>query len=487
MVRRYRQFEGTAMTNVLKPDICIIGAGSGGLSVAAVAASFGAPVVLIEKGAMGGDCLNHGCVPSKALLAAGKRAQAMREAEKFGIAAAEPRIDFKLVNRHVHDVIASIAPNVSVARFTALGVHVINAEARFKDARTVVAGDVVVRARRFVLATGSAPLVPPIPGLDEVDYLTSDTLFDLTRRPGHLVVIGGGQVGMEMAQAHRRLGSRVTVLEAQRVLGGDDPEMSAIVLKTLRAEGVVVREEARIARVERRGKTGIRIHLEGKGGVDVVDGTHLLVAAGRTANVADLDLDKAGIAHGPGGVTATPKLCTTNRRVYAVGDVAGPLRFTHVAAYHAGLVVRPLLFRLPAREDRAIIPRVTFTDPELAQVGMTEADARATQKKITVLRWPLSDNDRARAERQTAGHIKIVAGRRGRILGVSIVGAGAGDMIHFWALAVSKKYRIRDVVGYVPPYPTVAEIGKRASLTYLVGATRRPVVRRLIRFLRIFG
>lgn len=471
----------------LTPDICVIGAGSGGLSVAAAAAAFGVPVVLVEKGRMGGDCLNYGCVPSKALIATARQAHALRHGSDFGIGDVEPEIDFRKVNQHVHAVIAAIAPNDSVERFTALGVHVIKAEARFKDRRTVIAGDAEIRARRFVIATGSSPLIPPIPGLDTVDYLTNETLFDLTRRPGHLIVIGGGPVGLEMAQAHRRLGSEVTVFEAQTALGKDDPELAAVVLRNIRAEGVTIREGAIIKSVERRGKTGIRVHVESGGEIGAIDGTHLLIAAGRSANVAGLDLEKAGIAYGEKGITVSDKLRTTNRRIYAVGDVAGSLQFTHVAGYHAGLVIRALLFRLSARENRQVIPRVTFTDPELAHVGMTEAEAAKEHRAIRVLRWPYAENDRAQAERRTEGHVKMVTDGRGKILGVAIAGANAGEVINMWALALSKGMKVGDVAAYVPPYPTMGEIGKRAAITYFTGATRKPLVRRIVRFLRIFG
>lgn len=475
------------MAKILTPDICVIGAGSGGLSVAAAAAAFGVPVVLIEKGKMGGDCLNYGCVPSKALIAAAKQAHMMRHAGKFGIGGVEPEIDFRQVSGHVHGVIEAIAPNDSVGRFSALGVHVIEAEARFKDDRTVIAGEFEIRARRFVVATGSSPLVPQIEGIGSVDYLTNESVFDLTRRPGHLIVIGGGPIGMELAQAHRRLGSRVTVLEAARALGKDDPELAALVLRQIRAEGVDIRENAKVAKVEKRGKTGIRVHVETAEGRQVVDGTHLLVAAGRAANVAGLDLEKAGIEYDAKGLKVTDRLRSTNPRVYAVGDVAGSLQFTHVANYHAGIVIRALLFRLPASEKLGSVPWATFTDPELAHVGMSEADAVRAGKKIRILRWPFAENDRAQAERRTKGHIKIVAGARGRILGVTIVGANAAEMINMWALALSKGLGLRDMAGYVAPYPTMSEIGKRAAITYFAGAAGKPLVRRLIGFLRQFG
>ncbi len=475
------------MPTTLKPDICVIGAGSGGLSVAAACAAFGVSVVLIEKGRMGGDCLNYGCVPSKAMIAAGKLAQSMRSASKFGIADTEPEIDFRKVNQHVQSVIAAIAPNDSVERFTALGVRVIQETAKFKDKRTVLAGDFEIRARRFVVATGSSPLVPPIPGLDKVDHLTNETLFEQTRKPAHLIVIGGGPIGMEMAQAHRRLGSEITVVEAAAALGKDDPELAGIALERLRGEGIAILEGTKVVKVEKRGRSGVSVHVEGAGAARKIDGTHLLVAAGRAANVDGLGLEAAGIHHDKRGIKVSDKLRTSNRRVYAIGDVAGGLQFTHVAGYHAGLVVRALLFRLPAREDRSIIPWATYTDPELAQVGMTEAQAKEKGGAISILRWPYAENDRAQTERKTEGFIKVIAGRKGRILGVGIVGANAGEMINIWALAVAKGLTLRDMTAYVPPYPTMTEIGKRAAITYFSGATRKPIVRRVIAFLRIFG
>ncbi len=472
----------------LTPDICVIGGGSGGLSVAAAAAAFGTPVVLIEKGKMGGDCLNYGCVPSKAMIAAARHAHALRHGARFGIGDVDPEIDFEQVSRHVHEVIAAIAPNNSIQRFTALGVHVIKAEARFADPRTVIAGGFEIRARRFVIAAGSSPAIPQIPGLDSIDFLTNETLFDQTKRPGHLIIIGGGAVGMEMAQAYRRLGSAVTVVEALSSLANDDPEMTAVVLERLRAEGVEIRTDMRVTRVERRiGANSIRVHVESVGGAGAIEGDRLLIAAGRTANVGGLDLEKAGIAHDRKGIKVTNRLRTTNRRVYAVGDVTGAPQFTHVAGYHAGLVIRSLLFRLPAKVNERIIPRVTFTDPELAHVGLTETEASRTHGSLRVLRWPYAENDRAQAERQTEGHLKLVTGRRGKILGVSIVGANAGEMINLWSLALSKGMSVRDVAAYIPPYPTMSEIGRRAAIAYFTGVTRKPLVRRVIRLLRMFG
>ncbi len=475
------------MTEILKPDICVIGAGSGGLSVAAAAAAFGVDVVLIEKGKMGGDCLNYGCVPSKAILAAGKTAHTMRSAEKFGIASVEPDVSFRDVNAHIQDVISTIAPNDSVERFTALGVKVIEDEGKFVDKKTVSAGGYSIRARRFVIATGSSAFVPPIPGLESVDYFTNETLFENKRRIRKLVVIGGGPIGMEMAQAHRRLGCRVTVVEGAKALGKDDPEMTSILLDKLANEGIEIIEGAQVSNVEPSGKSGVRVICEKDGGEIVVDGSDILVATGRSANTGGLDLEKAGITFERHGINVDKNLKTSNSRVYAIGDVAGGPQFTHVAGYHAGLVIRGILFRLSASPDTSIIPWVTYTEPELGQVGLNEEEARDRYRSIQVHRWPYHENDRAIAERKTVGHIKIIALKNGRIVGATILGSGAGEMLNMWSLVIQKKLKLKDMTGFISPYPTMSEIGKRAAVSSYAPMAGNPWVRRIISFLRIFG
>lgn len=475
---------------VLKPDICVIGAGSGGLSVAAAAAAFGVPVVLIERDKMGGDCLNTGCVPSKALLAAAKRAEAIRTAAPFGIKTQRVAVDFRQVHEHVHGVIAAIAPNDSKARFTGLGVRVIEGTARFKDARTVVVDDEAfeIKARRFVIATGSAPALPPIPGLDETPHLTNETVFDLRVLPKELIVIGAGPIGLELAQAFRRLGSEVIVLEAAQPLAKDDPECAQIVLDQLEREGVVMRAGVRIASVAKL-RSRIVVTLEGgdEAQAETIEGSHLLVAAGRRPVVESLDLGKAAIKLERGGIVVGKGLRTTNKRVYAIGDVAGGLQFTHVANAHAGVVIRNALFRLPAKMNPGAVPWVTYTEPELAHVGLTEAVARQRYRKVRILRWPYHENDRAQAERETHGHIKLIATKRGTILGVTIVGAGAGELIGTWTLAIARGLKIRAMTQFIVPYPTLTEVGKRAAMSYYTASLTSPFVRRIIAFLRRFG
>jgi len=475
------------MAEKLTPDICVIGGGSGGLSVAAAAAAFGVPTVLIERHEMGGDCLNTGCVPSKALLAAAKRARLIESAGPFGVTAAGAMIDFTKVHAHVQGVIAAIAPNDSSERFAGLGVRVIKAQAKFKDRRTLIAGDVKIRARRFVIATGSRPALPPVPGLDQGPYLTNETIFALNERPEHLIIIGAGPVGLEMAQAFRRLGSSVTVLEQAAPLAKDDPECAMIVLDQLEREGVVIRSGVNVVGISRAGAT-VTATIETAGAEQTITGSHLLVATGRQATTDGLDLDAAGIRHDGSGVLVNKKLKTTNRRVYAIGDAAaGQLQFTHAANYHAGLVIRNALFRLPARANNDVIPWVTYTEPELAQSGLSEAEARKRGIKIRILRWPYHDNDRAQAERETRGHIKVITKKNGKIIGATIVGAQAGELIAIWTLAIAQGLNIRAFTGIVLPYPTLSEIGKRTAIEFFTPSLTSPWVRRIIAWLRIFG
>lgn len=453
------------MANRLEPDLCIIGAGSGGLSVAAGAVQMGASVVLIEGHKMGGDCLNYGCVPSKALIAAAAAAEAQRRPAPSGVAPVEPKIDYAAVMDHVHGAIATIAPNDSEERFEGLGVHVIRDWARFVSSREIEAGGQRIRPRRFVIATGSSPAMPPIPGLDDVGYLTNETIWENRALPEHLIIIGGGPIGMEMAQAHRRLGSKVTVLEGAKALGKDDPEAVAVVLARIRDEGVDIREGAEVEKVARTKGNKVRVKL---GDGTTVTGSHLLVATGRAVNLDRLDLDAGGVRRNKAGVIVDKGLrSTSNRRVYAIGDAAGGLQFTHVAGYHAGLVIRNALFRLPVTNRTDLIPHVTYCAPELAQVGLNEAEAcKKHGNAVEIARFDFAENDRAIAEGRTGGFVKAIVGRRGRILGATIVGQHAGDLIQIWAHTIASGQKIGAVAGHVAPYPTLGEASKRAAGAY---------------------
>ena len=471
---------------LLTPDICVIGAGSGGLTVAAAAASFGVDVVLIESGKMGGDCLNYGCVPSKALIAAAKQAHSKIESVKFGVEFPEMNVDFKGVHDHIRHVISTIEPHDSVERFEGLGVKVILAAGKFIDNATVQAADYQIKARRFVVSTGSSPAVPPIPGLQEVPYFTNETIFENTEKLDHLIVVGGGPIGMELAQSHARLGVKVTVVEALKILGRDDPELVEIVVNQVKTDGVALLDQALVKEVMRNNDL-IQVTIEQDGKTQTVEGSHLLIATGRVPNTSELGLESAGIAFDKKGIHADSGLKTSNRKVFAIGDVASGPQFTHWAGYQAGLILRNILFRLPIKENRDLLPWVTYTSPELAHCGLSEEQARERFSNIKILSWDYKENDRAQAERKVEGKIKIIITKNGKILGADIAGYNAGELISMWGLAISKKLKIRDMLGFVPPYPTFTEMNKRVSVSNYSESTKNPVVRGIIKFLQKFG
>ncbi|MEM7121157.1 MAG: mercuric reductase [Pseudomonadota bacterium] len=468
-------------------DVCVIGAGSGGLSVAYGASHMGAKVALIERDRMGGDCLNFGCVPSKALLAAGHAADVVRDPEAFGVAGHEPEVTFTRVRDHIKDVIATIAPNDSVERYEGFGVHVVTDHARFVGQDEIEAGGERLRARRFVIATGSRAMVPPIPGLDTVPFMTNETVFDNGERPQHLIVIGGGPIGCELAQAHRHLGSDVTVVEMFSILPKDDADLVDVVRQRLIEDGVNLVEGAKVQSVAMHDGQ-IRVTVERDGAEEHVDGSHLLVAAGRRPNIEDMDLEKAGVAVERTGITVDQRLRTSNKKIYAIGDCAGGFQFTHVANYHAGIVIRNALLRLPAKVNYKALPWVTYTDPELAHVGISEEQARREHgDSLRVLTFPYHENDRAIAERETTGMVKAVVSKKGKILGATIVGAHAGEIIHPWVLAISSGLKIGAMAQMIAPYPTMGEINKRAAGSFYTPSVFGPRMKAVVRFLGRFG
>ncbi len=449
------------MQNV-KTDILVIGAGSGGLSVAAGASQMGADVILLEGHKMGGDCLNFGCVPSKALIASGKAAYGQAHSSALGVADVVPQVDYAAAKDHVRGVIAQIEPMDSQERFEGFGVRVIREFGHFVSPTQVQAGDTLITARRVVIATGSSPLVPPIPGLDQVPYYTNETIFDLRDKPEHLLIIGGGPIGMEMAQAHIRLGSKVTVIEGMQALGKDDPEAAAIVLDSLKAEGAEIHEQAMVAQI--RGVEA-KVEVVTEAG-EIFSGSHLLLAAGRKANTDQLNLEAAGIEPTRTGIKVDDALRTSNKKVYAIGDVAGGMQFTHVAGYHAGIIIRSALFGLPSKAKTAHIPWATYTDPELAQVGLTEAQARTQHgDKMEVARFDYHHNDRSIAERKTKGFVKVMV-VKGRPVGATIVGHQAGELINLWSLALANNLKMGQIAAMVSPYPTIGELNKRVAGAY---------------------
>lgn len=471
-------------SKIIETEVCVIGAGSGGLSVASGTAQLGLKTVLIEAAEMGGDCLNTGCVPSKALLAAGKRAQAHRKDDISGIKAHEPDIDFSAVKDHVFDVIGTIEPHDSQERFEGLGVHVIREFGEFIDSKIVKAGDHIIKAKKFVISTGSRAFVPPIKGIDEAQVLTNENIFELRDKPDHLLIIGGGPIGLEMAQAHRRLGCQVSVFDMATILPRDDQKNVEFVRQALIKEGINLYENFSINEVK-HGENNHTIIGTHDGKNIAIKGSHILVAAGRKPNSDKIGLDKANIKHDRRGIIVNDKLQSSQKHIYAIGDVAGGPQFTHVAGYHAGLLIKSICFKIPAKVNYAALPWVTYTDPELAQVGLTETDARNKHgDSINVAEWNFEGNDRAIAEKTTAGQARVITNKKGLVLGASIVGPHAGELIAVWGLAISQKMKISALTATIAAYPTLGEINKRAAGAYYTPSLFSDKTRKIVRFLQ---
>ncbi len=468
-------------------DICIIGAGAGGLSIAYGASHLGRSVVLYEAEEMGGDCLNYGCVPSKAIIAAGKHAHALSSGTEFGIAPAAAKVDWKGVKAHVQGVIDTIAPVDSQERFEGFGIDVIRERARFKDKNTVESDTTEVRAKRFIVATGSRASAPPIPGLDKVPYLTNETIFSAEIMPEHLLVVGAGPIGLELGQSFRRLGSDVTIADIAPPLGRSEPDHAKGLVKALEAEGVKFYAPAKTEKIS--GKKGaITIHLDDG---TKIKGSHLLVAAGRAPVVADLNLEAAGVNYDRRGIETDDCLRSSNTKVYAVGDVAkdkngyGRGGLTHAAGYHAGIIIKsfyflpPLINRWKGKATTDRMPAAIYTSPELASIGMTEAQAREKGHDVKVLHFEFAENDRAIAERATKGDVKIIATKKGKVLGASILGEQAGELIHMISLAMTNNIKVSGLAQIISPYPTRSEAVKRAASSFYTDTIFSPKTSKL--------
>ncbi len=469
------------MENKICCDLAIIGAGAGGLSLAAGAAQLGAKVILIEAGSMGGDCLNYGCVPSKALVAAAKTSYQMKTAQVFGISAEKIQIDFKQVMSYVHSVINKIAPNDSIERFEGLGVQVIHASAKFLSKNTIEAGKSIIHAKNIVIATGSSPFIPAIPGLEKTAYFTNESIFNLTELPAHLLVIGGGPIGCELAQAFAMLGSQVTILEGAEILPKDDAECVDIVRQSLEKTGLTIYENTKIIEVT----NGNTVKFIKNGIAGEVSGSHILVATGRRANFKNLNLEKAGVHYTEKGVELDARLRTNIKNIYAIGDAAGSFQFTHIANYHAGIVLRNILFKLPAKVNYNAAPWVTYTFPEMAHVGISTEKAQNPKHKIIESHY--SENDRAQTEHETIGKIKLLVDSKARILGVTIVGANAGELILPWVMVLRENKSLRSFTDAIVPYPTLSEISKRAAGQFYLAKLFSKTTRRFVKFLSWFS
>ncbi|HIF0330236.1 TPA: dihydrolipoyl dehydrogenase family protein, partial [Legionella pneumophila] len=474
------------ISQVINCDLAIIGGGAGGLSLASGCSQLGLKVVLVESGKMGGDCLNYGCIPSKSLLAAAKTFYYAKHATHFGVHTEAIKIDFQQVMQHVHQVIDNISEHDSIQRFESLGVQVIKQVGKFLNSNALQAGDSIIKAKRFVIATGSSPFIPPIPGLDTVSYLTNETIFDLKEQPKHLIVIGGGPIGCELAQAFAMLGSQVTLLEGLSLLPKDDPDCVAVLRTQMKSMNILIYEQIKITQINSHPDTGISVCFEFQNTQFTITASHLLIATGRRANVNLLDLEKAGVKFTSKGVEVNKYLQTSNKKIYALGDVTGFYQFTHMASYQAGIVLRNIVFKLPAKMDYKAIPWVTYTDPELAHVGLRASDAlKYPDTQIT--EWPFIDNDRAQTERTLNGKIIIITNKKARILGVTIVGPHAGELILPWIMAIREKKTLRSFTDAIVPYPTLSEISKRVAGEFYAPKLFSNKTRTFVRWLQKIG
>lgn len=467
----------------MKPrDLIVIGGGAGGLVVASVASQLGLEVTLIDKETrLGGDCLHYGCVPSKSLISVAKVAALMRRADEFGLGAADPQVNLGQINDHVRAVIDRIQMHDDPERFRGYGCEVLlGSPAEFVSPHEVRVGGRVIWGKRFVIATGSSPLVPPLPGLAKAGFLTSQNLFSLRDLPGRLLVLGGGPVGLEMAQAFARLGSQVTVVEqSPHLLPREDPELTDALRARLTMEGVVVHTSKSAERVIMQGEVRV---VECTGGLRL-EADEILVAAGRSPNVAGLSLEAAGIGYDAKGIVVDRRLRTSQKHIYACGDVCGPFQLTHVAEYQAGVIISNALFRFPKKADYRVVPRATFTDPELASVGLTEQQAREQGIAPEVLRFPFARVDRALTDGEAHGLIKLVT-RKGKLLGASILGPHAGELIHEITLAMKTGSSLGDISATIHAYPTLSQAHRRAANTGLAKMLFNPATRRLVKWIK---
>lgn len=463
-------------------DLAILGGGPGGLVVASIAGQLGLRTMLVEAGGqLGGDCLHYGCVPSKTLINSARLAHRMRTAGRFGLQSADPAVDFAAVRTRLQSVVAHIGRHDDPERFREYGVDVRFGTPRFIDPWHIRLNAETVAARRIVIATGSDPLIPDIPGLEEAGHDTNKTLFAIDTLPDHLVVLGGGAVGLEMAQAFARLGSRVTVLEAAPgLLPAESEDAVAALAARLESENVTLHTGTTAQRVSADAQGVTTVHCSNAA---VLTCDRLLIATGRRPAVAGLGLANAGVECTDAGITVDARMRTRQRHIYAIGDVTGIMPFTHVAEYQAGIVIANALFRVPRRADYSAVPWVIHTDPEFARVGLNETQARAHGIVCNNVRFGFNHIDRAVTDGVDTGQLELTLDKRGRIRGATILGPSAGELIHELALAVRRKLKPADLSGLVHAYPTLAEINRRAANAHLGRKLFRPVTRTAVKWL----
>lgn len=468
----------------IKTELCIIGGGAGGLSLAAAASQLGVKVVLVEKNKMGGDCLNSGCVPSKALLAAAKHRWQCLNNHTFGFTVQRSHFDFSKVMAHVKQTIADIAPHDSVERFEGLGCQVILGQGQFSNDHTLQVNNKNIQAKRFVIATGSSPFIPPVKGLANINFFSNENIFNITKLPQHLIIIGGGIMACELGQAFAMLGSKVSLLIRSTLLRQQQPDCVELLRQSMLKMNIDIYEQASIESVAELNHRMVAV-IQHQAEEKVLTGSHILVATGRKANTEDLTLAKANIElDAKQAIKVNKRLQTSNKKIFAIGDVIGQQPFTHMANHHAGIVLKNLLFRLPAKLNRDYIPQVIYTVPEIAHVGINAEQAQQQNLSIEITETPYQDNDRARCQAYGIGKIKIISDKKGRVLGVTIIGEHAGELLMPWLTLVKNKQSLRKLTDLIIPYPTLSELSKRSASSFFHPRLFSDKVRKIVSWIK---
>jgi pyruvate/2-oxoglutarate dehydrogenase complex dihydrolipoamide dehydrogenase (E3) component len=463
-------------------DIIVLGAGSGGLVVAGGSAALGLKTAIVEKGKLGGDCLNYGCVPSKAIIHAASIAKSLKKAQKMGMDVELTHLEFKKVMDYVHNVQKTIGVADSKESLEKQGMDVILGTAKFTDPHTLEVDGKKISAKKFCIASGSHAGAPPIEGLKDIGYLTNETIFTIEKLPESMMVVGGGPIGLELSQTFARFGCKVTVLEMfEHLFTKDDPEVGPIMEKILTDEGIDLVLGAKIKKFySKDGKKAALVEHKGKDIEFMAE--DVLVAAGRIANVSGLDLEKAGVVYDKKGIKVDERLKTSAKNIWACGDVVGPFQFTHMANYQAGIVISNMIFRFPRKVNYDFVPWATFTDPEVANVGMTEAMARKAEIEFEAVKFDFKELDRAICDDSEVGFLKLLISK-GKIIGAACVGPDAGNIIHELILAASAKLSLLKIAGAIHIYPTLAQISSRAVSKYLGQKYSSPFSKRLAKFM----
>ncbi|MEW6008145.1 MAG: FAD-dependent oxidoreductase [Candidatus Omnitrophota bacterium] len=469
-------------------DLIVIGGGAAGLVAISAGAVLGVKTALIEKNKLGGDCTWYGCVPSKTLLKSAQVFYLLKRLKEFGITSdTEIKYNLSLVMLHVRDIIGKISTHHPPEVFERRGIKVIFASPKFVNPNTIELNGRNLCAKRFIIATGSRPVVPQIPGLKDIDYLTNENIFDLETLPGSMAVLGGGPIGIELAQAFARLGVSVSVIEMfDRLLVREDKEAADCLIEQFKEEGIGIYTGKKAVRFSRDAGS-ISITLEDRDGrQSELKAEKVLVAVGRAPNVEGLDLEKVGVKYSNKGVEADATLRTSVKNIYACGDVAGPYQFSHMAEYQAVIAVGNALFPFKRKVNYDAVPWCTFTDPEIAHLGLTEEEAKAKFKDIKVYRSFYSSNDRAVTDLEEKGLAKVITDKKGYILGAHIVGASAGEIIHEYVLAKSSRLKIGSISSTIHIYPTLAQVVKRSADQYYIGLINTPIAKWVFRLMLKF-